>query len=289
MPENINITEQAEKVETPFKKTEVSKTQEKKTTSALFYVVSIITALLLVVLIIGGALFLAVKFNVNGIADSMGDSIRGIPVLKWSLPEKPDPEEEKNMTEEQVRSKYNEIKLQKEELEKRVEDLTKQLDNTKNQITAKDSNSSLLQQQKDALEAEKNKLQSQKDSLQKDFDKLAEVISAGDTTEYKNYFKKINPQKADELYESIMKEEKVSADVKKYCSIYEQMDSSAVAGIMEQMGTSKMTLIIDIMKNLKKDTAGAILTEMTPAFAAKVSEQLAKEYKVGVPGTTSKK
>jgi flagellar motility protein MotE (MotC chaperone) len=57
---------------------------------------------------------------------------------------------------------------------------------------------------------------------------------------------------------------------------------------MEQMDSSKMTLIIDIMKNLKKDTAGEILTEMTPTFAAKVSEQLAKEYKVGVAETTSK-
>ncbi len=289
MPENINVTEQDQKVETLLKKTEVSKKQDKKTTSALFYIVSIITALLLVVLIIGGALFLAVKFNVNGVADSMGDSIRGIPVLKWSLPEKPDPDDEKNMTEEQVRSKYNEIKAQKEKLETQVEDLTKQLDNTKNQVTAKDSNTTLLQQQKDALEIDRNKLQSEKDSLQKDYDKLSEAISAGDTTEYKNYFKKINPQKAEELYESIMQEEKISADVKKYCSIYEEMDASAVAGIMEQMGGGKMTLIIDIMKNLKKDTAGEILTEMTPAFAAKVSEQLAKEYKVGVSGTTSKK
>ncbi len=289
MPENINVTEQDQKVDTLLKKTEVSKKQDKKTTSALFYIVSIITALLLVVLIIGGALFLAVKFNVNGVADSMGDSIRGIPVLKWSLPEKPDPDDEKNMTEEQVRSKYNEIKAQKEKLETQVEDLTKQLDNTKNQVTAKDSNTTLLQQQKDALEIDRNKLQSEKDSLQKDYDKLSEAISAGDTTEYKNYFKKINPQKAEELYESIMQEEKISADVKKYCSIYEEMDASAVAGIMEQMGSGKMTLIIDIMKNLKKDTAGEILTEMTPAFAAKVSEQLAKEYKVGVSGTTSKK
>ncbi len=289
MPENINITEQDEKVETLFKKTEASKSQEKKKTSALFYIVSIITALLLVVLIIGGALFLAVKFNVNGVADSMGETIRGIPVLKWSLPEKPEPDDEKNMTEEQVRKKYNEIKTQKEELEKRAEDLTKQLDNSKNQVTAKDSNSTLLQQQKDALENEKNKLQSQKDSLQKDYDKLSQVIAAGDTTEYKNYFKKINPQKAQELYESIMKEEKASADVKKYCAIYEKMDASAVAGIMEQMGSSKMALIIDTMKNLKKDTAGAILAEMKPAFAAKVSEQLAKEYNVGVSGTTQKK
>lgn len=212
----------------------------------------------------------------------MGDSIRGIPVLNWALPEKPDPEDEKNMTEEQVRSKYNEIKAQKEELEKQVEDLTKQLDNTKNQVTAKDSNTSLLQQQMKALETEKNKLQTEKDSLQKDYDKLSEVISKGDTTEYKNYFKKVNPQKAEELYTSILQEEKISADVKKYCSIYEQMDASAVAAIMEQMGSSKMTLIIDIMKNLKKDTAGEILTEMTPTLQQRCLNNWLRNTRLGL-------
>lgn len=36
MPENINITEQDEKVETLLKTTDVSKIPEKKTTSTLF-------------------------------------------------------------------------------------------------------------------------------------------------------------------------------------------------------------------------------------------------------------
>jgi flagellar motility protein MotE (MotC chaperone) len=49
---------------------------------------------------------------------------------------------------------------------------------------------------------------------------------------------------------------------------------------MEQMGTTKMSLIVAIMKNLSKNTTGEILSNMTPSFAANVSEQLAKEYSV---------
>ena len=141
----------------------------------------------------------------------------------------------------------------------------------------------MLQQQKDELEKANLKLETEKANLKKDFDGISAAIAKGDTAQFKNYFEKIDPKIAADLYKEILTDQKMSDDVKKYCSIYQSMDAAAVAGIMEQMGKSKMTLIVDIMKNLKKDTSGAILAEMTPAFAAQVSEQLAKTYNVGTP------
>lgn len=249
--------------------------------SMLFYVLTIIAALLLVTLIIGGAFFFAIKSNVNGIADNMRDSIDKIPVLRLALPEKPNPEDEKNMTEEQIRKEYIQIKEDKVELEEQLSDLTNQVEQINKQIAAKETNSALLQQQKDAIEKEKLQLTADKESLKKDFDDISAAIAKGDKTEYSKYFEKIDPKIAADLYAEILTDQKMSADVKKYCSIYESMDASAVAGVMEQMGTGKMTLIVEIMKNLQKDTSGEILTEMTPEFAAKVSEQLAKVYNVG--------
>jgi flagellar motility protein MotE (MotC chaperone) len=249
--------------------------------SVLFYVLTIITALLVVVLIIGGAFFFAIKNNVNGMADTMGDSVANVPVLKWALPAKPEPDDEKNMTEEQVRQKFTQIKGEKELLEKQLSDVTAQLDTLNKQIAAKETDSSLLLQQKDTLEKEKLQLAADNASLKKDLDGISATIAKGDTTEFKSYFEKINTAIAADIYSEILAEEKISDDVKKYCSIYEEMDAAAVSTILEQMGNSKMDLIIEIMKNLKKDTTAEILTEMTPEFAAKVSEQLAKEYNVG--------
>lgn len=254
--------------------------------SILFYVLTIITALLVVFLIIGGVFYFAVKNNVNGIADTMRDSIEKVPVLRSALPAKPNIEDEKNMTEEQVREKYTQIKADKAELEKQISNLSAQVEQVNKQVAAKETNTSLLQQQKDALEKEKLKLTADYASLKKDFDDVSAAIAKGDTTEYKKYFEKLDPKLAADLYSEILKDQKMSADVKKYCSIYETMDASAVAGVLEQMGTGKMTLIVEIMKNLNKDTSGAILTEMTPTFAAKVSEQLAKIYNVGTVKTT---
>lgn len=276
------------KVANKNKNGSIGKNDSSSKNSVLFYVLTIITALLLVALIIGGVLFLAIKNNVNGIADSMGDSIESIPVLKMALPDKPDPEDEKNMSEEQVRKKYNQIIGDKDKLDKQVVDLTNQVEQLTKQLSAKDTNASLLQQQKDALEKEKLQLNADNTSLKKAFDDVSAAIANGDTTEFKKYFEKIDPKIAADLYAEILKDEKMSDNVKKYCSIYEDMDASAVASIMEEMGTPKMPLIIEILKNLKKDTSAEILTEMTPAFAATVSERLAKVYNVGASDATKK-
>lgn len=254
--------------------------------SALFYILTILTALILVVLIIGGAFFLALKNNVNGIADSMGDTFAKIPVLNLALPKKPDPTDEKSMTEEQVRTKYTEIKNERDQLEQQLAQANAKLDEINKQAAAKETDTALLQQQKTALEAEKAKLNSENAALQKKIDDISEALAKGDTASYKSYFESISPDVATTLYEQILNEEKISADVKKYVSIYETMDPSSVASILEQMGTSKMTLIIDIMKNMKKDTNAEILAAMTPSFAAGVSEQLAKVYNVGTATST---
>ncbi len=266
------------------------KASEKSETKngALFYIVSILAAVLLVVLIIGGVFFFAIKNNVNGIADSMGDTIQNIPVLRLALPEKPDIEDEKNMTEEEVRAKYSKLRTDKLELDKQVTDLNSQLEQINKQLSAKDTNSSLLQQQMDALEKEKLKLISDNDRLQKDFQGVSDAIAKGDTAAFKAYYEKIDPETAAKLYGEILQDEKISADVKKYCSIYEEMEAGSVATIMEEMGTGKMTLIVEILKNLNKETSGEILAEMTPAFAANVSEQLAKVYNVESAKATKK-
>lgn len=286
MPEidkDSNIIQEEEQVKNNKKKKKRAskKNDSHEKNSILFYVLTILTALLLVALIIGGTFFFAIKKNVNGIADNMRDSIEKIPVLNLALPPKPDIEDEKNMTEEQVRIKYSQIRTEKADLEKQLSALNSQLEEQKKQLTAKDTNSSLMEQQKNTLEQDKLKLNSDYESLKKDFDEMSAAIAKGDTTEFKKFFEKLDPKIAADLYAEILKDEKISDDAKKYISIYETMDTAAVASVMEQLGTGKMTLIVEIMKNLKKDTSGAILSEMTPEFAAKVSEQLAKAYNVG--------
>ncbi len=247
----------------------------------LFYILTIIAALLIVALIIGGVFFFAIKKNINGVAENMRDTVENIPILRLALPEIPEPDEEVNMTEEQVRAKYTMIRAEKLELEKQLEELTKQVGELNKQLEAKGTDSALLLQQKEAAEGDKQKQQTEYAALKKDFDELSEVIATGDTDAYKDYFEKIDPAKAAELYEKVIQIKKASDDVKKYVAIYENMDASAVAGIMEQLGTGKMPLILEILKNMKKETSSGILSEMTPEFAAKVSEQLAKTYKVG--------
>lgn len=254
--------------------------------SPLFYIISIFTALLVVVLIIGGVMFFVIKSNANGISDNMRETLDKLPVLRLALPAKPEPEDEKSMTEEQVREKYTQQKSEKAALEKQLGELYAQIEELNKQVAAKDTNASLFQQQKAVLEKDNQKLTSDNTKLKSDFDELTAVIAKGDAAGYKKYFEKTDPKIAAELYEKILADDKINADTKKYVSIYEAMDTAAAAVIIEQLGTGKMDLIIDIMKNLKKETTAEILAVMTPAFSAKVSEELAKIYSVGTSDTT---
>lgn len=244
----------------------------------LFYILTVLAAFLIVVLVLGGTLFFVVRNNVNGIADNMRSDIEKIPIINLALPVLPDPEDEKNMTEEMVRSKYTELKEQNKQLQEKVISLTAQVDDTNNKITANDTNTELLKQQKATLESEKTKLTSEYNSLKKQFEDMSKSVALGDKDSFKNYFEKVDPQTAQKIYEEIIKEKKISDDAKKYVSIFETMDASASAPILEQMGTAKMNLIVEIMKNLKKETSAEILANMSTSFAAKVSEQLAKEF-----------
>ena len=183
--ENDEMKDEDIKAAVKGKNSSIKNDKQTEKNSMLFYILTIFTALLLVVLIIGGAFFFAIKNNVNGIAESMRGTIENIPILSLALPEKPDPEDEKNMTEEEVRKKYTQLKNNKDALEKQVSDLTNQLEQLNKQLSAKDTNSALAQQQKDTLEKEKLALTTENASLKKDLDDLSAAIANGDTAEFK--------------------------------------------------------------------------------------------------------
>ena len=285
-PQNQEIKDKADNKAADGKNPEVKTVDQKLAEQAenkngvLFYILTVLAALLIVVLILGGTFFFVVKNNINGIAENMRSDIEKIPLINMALPEIPDPEDEANMTEEMVRRKYTELKEQNKLLQEKVTSLTAQVDDINNKVTANDANTELLKQQKAALESDKAKLTSDYDSLKKEFDELSKTVAQGDKESFKDYFENVDPQTAQKIYEEVVKENKISDDAKKYTSIFETMDASASAPILEQMGTAKMKLIVEIMKNLKKETSADILANMSTTFAAKVSEQLAKEYKL---------
>jgi flagellar motility protein MotE (MotC chaperone) len=77
---------------------------------------------------------------------------------------------------------------------------------------------------------------------------------------------------------NLVQSQNISEEAKKFSQLYEAMDSSASAKIFEQMGESKMDLIISIIKNIKKEKTSEILAAMKPEFASKLTEKMSQLY-----------
>ena len=63
--------------------------------------------------------------------------------------------------------------------------------------------------------------------------------------------------------------------VKNLVKIYESMEASDSATILEEMGELNISLVVDICKQMKTATFAEIMQEMSTEFAAILSERMA--------------
>lgn len=259
-------------------KTQGSEDQGKKKKEILFGLVAFLTALVIMAGVMGGAFFVAVHNNINGLGERYRKDLQGIPVLKWALPTVPDPEDPKYLTDTEIKKKYEELRQTKTDLTKKLEDANKKIQ----ELQKYKDNESKLKAENEKVKSDMNTLKAQTDAQKKGLDdekkQIEQMIATGDKAGFKAYFEQVSPDVAKQVYEQIMKEQKASDDAIKFAKIYESMDSSAAATVLEKLGTAKLDLVVDILKNMKKESTAAILAAMTPSYASKVTEALSKVY-----------
>ena len=81
----------------------------------------------------------------------------------------------------------------------------------------------------------------------------------------------MDPTTAEALYKQVIQEEAVSNKLKDYVATYSNMDAAKAAGILGAM-TDNLDLAADILSNLPAATRGAIMGEMDPAVAARITK-----------------
>ena len=257
-----------------------SENQKGKTNGLLFGLIAFLVATFIMVTVVGGAFYFVIKNNINGLADKYRSEISGIPILRWALPKQvvKDPYDPTHFTDAELKSKYNELRKLKD-------DLTKQLDDAKKQI----ADLQKVKASADTLTAENTKLKadaaSQKaamDAQQKSIDAekkaVAALVAKGDTAGFKAYFEQIDPTTAAKLYTDILTQQKISNGDKTNAKLYNTMDPKASAKIFEQMGTGKIDLVVNTLKNMDQNVVAQVMANLSAPFAAKVSEQLHKAY-----------
>ena len=251
---------------------------QKKKNGFLFGLFALITALAIMAAVIGGAFFIAVRNNISGITDKYGSDIREIPILRMALPKVPDPMDPNKLTREQLISKYNEFRKKIDELDKKLVEENKKSSELQKTNDEQDKLKVENAQLKKDLEAVTAKYESEKKQLAEDKKAIASLIASGDKAGFKAYYEKMDKENAKNLYAEILEEQKASDDEKKFAKLYEVMDASDAASIFEQLGAGKMDLTVRILKNMKKESVAGVMSEMTPEFAAKVSEKLSNYY-----------
>lgn len=249
----------------------------------IFGLLAFVTAISIILAVVGGAYYFVIHNNMNGLADKYRKDIQNWPVLKLALPVPPDPEDPKYLTQNDILKGYQNLRKKRDELTKQLNEANKKLKELEGVKTENDKVKSDNEKIKNDTKAQQDDIDKQKKQLEDEKKKLNELIASGNKDGFKSYFEQVDKDTAQKIYTQIMQEQKTSADTKKFIQTYEAMDPSAAAKIFEQLGTSKIDLVVDIIKNMKKDTSSQILAAMDPAYASKVTDRLSKIIKGASP------
>lgn len=230
--------------------------------------------LVIVILLLIGLPVLLIKFDVRGIGEKTRPLIEDIPYVQNILPPIPDPEDPQYMNKGELTKRYLTYKEDYEKLSKEAEQLKQELQDI---TDIRQNYQKFLEDQKNLEEKEKT-LQQESQQLEQDRENFFNDIKDEKKTDFKEYYEKIEKEKAQELYEAILTEEKTDQQVKSYVSYYEKMEAENAAKIFDEMGSSKLDLIVSIVKAMNKEKAAEILSSMDVSLAARIADRLSKEY-----------
>jgi flagellar motility protein MotE (MotC chaperone) len=241
-----------------------------------FAIVSLFSALLIIAVVLSGFLFFILKMNLMGIADTYREALAKVPLLNLALPAAEGEEQklEEMSVEELVaankslESENAALEAQKAQSDAEIERLRKFEDEYNALVLVNNEKSASLQKQGDELAAEKKRLEDMSYDLER---KAAE----GDAEGFAKYFEGVSPEVAQEIYAQVVQKRQESEQSKEYIKLIESMDAKATAAIFESLGVGRIDLIADTLKGMKRDAAGEIIAQLSPALAASVTTRLA--------------
>ena len=144
-----------------------------------------------------------------------------------------------------------------------------------------------LQQENDDINTKVNNLKKENKKLKeyetdyKEFVKLKEEFEqevvfssdAPDITEYQKYYESIEPENAEKLYKQVVEKTNADQEIVDLANTYAKMEPANAAKALEEAGES-ISMVCKILTIMTQKNRAAIMDEMTPAFAAKVTAKI---------------
>lgn len=208
---------------------------------------------------------LLIKYDVGEFGSTvLRPMFKNIPVVKEILPE---------VSDEQLAEEDSLPYRNLTEAMARIRELEEELKKTKGSSSGNANYISQLEKEVARLKTfEENQLQFE---TEKDrFDK--EVVfhsKAPDIEEYKKFYEGIAPDNAAEIYRQVIEQQQLEEKLTEQAEMYKNMEPAKAARILGGM-TGDLDLVAKILLHMKTKESGAILAEMDPNMAAKITKKI---------------
>ena len=219
--------------------------------------------IVLIVIIIWLAIFaLLIKMNVGGIGSMLRPYLKNIPGINMILPDATDEE-----VSEESGGKYKSLS----EAIDRINELEAQLEQYQNSDSADSSTIAELQAEVARLKTCEENAQYYQDLKDRFDQEVVYADNAPDIENYKKWYESIDSDNAAKLYQQVVQDLQESQKVKDWAEAYAKMDADKAAAILEEM-TGDTNLVSKILNCMTSKKRAAVLAEMDPVYAAKLTK-----------------
>ena len=219
---------------------------------------------------------IAIKFNILNAGEVLRPYISNSSKLQSILPTVEDPKNIETMNREQLLQLAKKNKIQIEEKEKKIIEM-KKISET---YTGDPNGLEIFMKAQQQLILDGEKLKDQELKYATEKNSFYEKIASQDLPQFKEYYEKLNPDAAKEIYTLAIEDEKAKESVKDFVAYYESMESSTATVILEKIAKTDIMLVTNIIKNMEKENGTKILSSMDPIIASRITSIMAGETEI---------
>ena len=241
----------------------------------LFGIISLLSALIIIGVVLFGFLFIIIRINFMGVADTYKESIAGVPLLNIALPVEA---EDGELTFDDVMRENNRLKKEVEDLKSKEEYALSELERLRTfedeyqaKLMVNEERTRDLEKQIADLEAEKRGMNEVRYEVER-------MIAEGDTEGFAEYFEMVQPSIAAEIYAQIIQRANTSDETRNFIRLYEGIDPATTAAIFEEMGLTRLDLIVEILQGMRREVSTEVISSMDTEFASAVTLRLAAPF-----------
>ncbi|MBR1815414.1 MAG: hypothetical protein IJ763_01805 [Lachnospiraceae bacterium] len=208
---------------------------------------------------------LLIKCDVGGFgSEVLRPVLKDVPVINKILPDASDEEvaKESDYPYNTLAEALEQIKLMDESINSKDAEIVS-LNDKITELQAEVDRLSLVEAEQTDFEAKKNEF----------YNEIVYGDSAPDADTYIEWYNEISPERAEEIYESLISARESDSEIKDLAVTYESMKAKNAAEILESMKNDLDTVAL-IMNNMSAEGKADILAEMDPEFAALITKKL---------------